>query len=158
MQHDLDEIDRTILGILGSDGRTTVARIAEQTGLSRPAATDRIARLERRGILRGVTAVTDPAALGQPVTAFVFARVAPGAENGGASVRSLVADDEVVEVHSVAGDDCYLLKVRSASIASLNEFILRLSAPPFSMTTRTTIVMETHFEKIGGIVLTGGDR
>jgi hypothetical protein len=56
-------------------------------------------------------------------------------------------------VHSVAGDDCYLMKVRAGSIGGLNELVQQLSTPPLSLSTRTTIVMQTHCEKVGGIDL-----
>ena len=61
--------------------------------------------------------------------------------------------EEVLEAHTVAGDDCYLIKVRTDSIASLNALVSRLGAPPLSLDTRTTIVMQTHCEKVGGITL-----
>ena len=61
--------------------------------------------------------------------------------------------DEVLESHTVAGDDCYFIKVRTDSIASLNALVSKLGAPPLSLNTRTTIVMQTHCEKIGGITL-----
>jgi Lrp/AsnC family leucine-responsive transcriptional regulator len=64
-----------------------------------------------------------------------------------------MALDEVIETHTVAGDDCYLIKVRTDSIASLNTLVGKLKEPPLSLSTRTTIVMQTHCEKIGGIVL-----
>jgi Lrp/AsnC family leucine-responsive transcriptional regulator len=64
-----------------------------------------------------------------------------------------MSTDEVREVHTVAGEDCYLIKVRTDSIQSLNAIVSRLSAAPLSLATRTTIVMETHCEKVGGIAL-----
>ena len=67
--------------------------------------------------------------------------------------RELMAGDEILEVHSVAGDDCYFIKVRTGSIPSLNTLLMKLAAAPLSLTTRTTIVMQTHCEKVGGIVL-----
>ena len=66
---------------------------------------------------------------------------------------AVMKSDEVVEAHTVAGDDCYFIKVRTDSITSLNAFVSRLGEPPLSLNTRTTIVMQTHCEKIGGITL-----
>jgi Lrp/AsnC family leucine-responsive transcriptional regulator len=68
-------------------------------------------------------------------------------------LRDIIDGDEVLEMHTVAGDDCYLLKVRTDSIASLNTLVGRLKEPPLSLSTRTTIVMQTHCEKVGGIDL-----
>jgi DNA-binding Lrp family transcriptional regulator len=56
-------------------------------------------------------------------------------------------------VPTVAGEDCYLMKVRTGSITELNALVQQLSAAPISFATRTTIVMETHCEKVGGIDL-----
>lgn len=156
MAVELDELDRTILELLSRDGRTPAAQIAEQVGLSRPAVAERIDKLERAGVLRGTTAVIDPLALGRSVTAFVFAREPARVDSSHArALEELLGTEEVLEMHSVAGDDCYLMKIRTDSIASLNKLVNRLGAPPLRMTTRTTIVMQTHVEKVGGIVLGG---
>lgn len=156
MAVDLDDLDLGIIGLLLRDGRTPAAQIAEQIGLSRPAVADRLEKLERQGVIRGTTVVLDPRTLGRSITAFVAAR---GANLSAAAVkkfRELIARDEVLEVHTVAGDDCYLLKVRAESIGALNALVQQLSASPLSLATRTTIVMETHCEKVGGIDLGSG--
>lgn len=150
----LDDLDLRIVSELLRDGRTPASQLAETVGLSRPAVAERIEKLERNGVIRGTTAVIHPASLGKNVTAFVAARgsatLDPKARKAfGALLRS----DEVLEAHTVAGDDCYLLKVRTDSIASLEKLVSRLGAAPLSLTTRTTIVMKTHCEKVGGVIL-----
>ena len=155
MAVELDELDLRIVSLLLRDARTPAAQIAEQIGLSRPAVADRLYKLVRLGVIRGTTAVVDPCALGRTVTAFVAAR---GATLSGASwkkFRELMQREEVLEVHTVAGEDCFLLKVRAGSIGALNTLVQQLSASPLSLSTRTTIVMETHCEKVGGIDLGG---
>ena len=153
MAVELDELDRRIVGILLADARVPAAQIAEQIGLSRPAVADRLTKLEQMGIIRGTTAVIDPGAVGRNVTAFVSARGTTLSTAGWRRFREVMQRDEVLEVHTVAGDDCYLLKVRVDSIAALNTLVNELSNPPMSLATRTTIVMETHCEKVGGIDL-----
>ncbi len=154
MAVDLDEVDLQILTVLGRDGRTPAAQIAERVGLSRPAVADRIEKLEQSGVIRGTTVVVDPAAMGKNITAFVACRGAghlpPKAWN---ALKVLLKSDEVLEAHTVAGDDCYLIKVRTDSIGSLNDLVTRLTGPPLSLSTRTTIVMRTHCEKVGGVIL-----
>jgi Lrp/AsnC family leucine-responsive transcriptional regulator len=151
---ELDELDLRIVDSLLRDGRAPTAQIAEQIGLSRPAVADRIEKLERQGVIRGTTVVIEPRTIGREVTAFVAARGGPLAPKAWALFRNLMQkDDEILEVHTVAGDDCYFIKVRTDSIASLNTLVSRLTAPPLSLMTRTTIVMQTHCEKVGGIVL-----
>ena len=153
MAVELDELDLRIVGLLLKDGRTPAAQIAEQIGLSRPAVADRLDKLERQGVIRGTTAVVDPLALGRGVTAFVAARGATLSGPAFKKFRELMQRDEVLEVHTVAGDDCYLMKVRAESIGALNTLVQQLSAQPLGLSTRTTIVMETHCEKVGGIDL-----
>jgi Lrp/AsnC family leucine-responsive transcriptional regulator len=154
MAVDLDDVDLRIVDVLLRDGRAPASQIADQVGLSRPAVADRIEKLERLGVILGYTVVIEPIAVGKTVTAFVAAR---GAAFMGATVkqafRDLMRSNEVLEAHTVAGDDCYLIKVRTDSIPSLNAFVSRLTAPPLGLSTRTTIVMKTHYEKLGGITL-----
>ena len=154
MSVELDSIDLRIVTLLLRDGRAPASQIADQVGLSRPAVADRMEKLERQGVLRGTTVVVDPDAVGKRVTAFVAAR-ANGKPSAKAwtAFRKLMQSEEVLEAHTVAGDDCYLMKVRTDSISSLNALVNKLTTPPLSLTTRTTIVMETHWEKVGGITL-----
>jgi Lrp/AsnC family leucine-responsive transcriptional regulator len=150
---ELDELDHRIVALLLKDARTPAAQIAEQIGLSRPAVADRLDKLERQGVIRGTTAVVDPNALGRAVTAFVSARGATLSPSAWKKFRELMAGEQVLEVHTVAGDDCYLMKVRAESIGALNTLVQQLNAAPLALATRTTIVMETHCEKVGGIDL-----
>lgn len=152
MAVELDELDLRIVALLLKDARTPAAQIAEQIGLSRPAVADRLDKLERQGVIRGTTAVIDPAAVGRAITAFVAARGASLSSSAWKKFRELMQRDEVLEVHTVAGDDCYLIKVRAESIGALNTLVHQLSSQ-LGLTTRTTIVMETHCEKVGGIDL-----
>jgi Transcriptional regulators len=148
----MDETDRQILTILLADARTPAAQIAEQIGLSRPAVADRIEKLERNGVINGTTAVINPAAVGLDVTAFVFTRYNRSIERKTAKMfRAFLKRPEVLEAHVVAGEDCYLLKVRTESIRSLNALVAELASPPLSLSTRTTIVLDTLCEKVGGI-------
>lgn len=158
MAVELDELDLRIVDALLRDGRTPAAQIAEQIGLSRPAVADRIEKLERQGVIRGTTAVVDPLKIGKEVTAFVAARGPKLSARAWAHFRKLMAGDEILEVHTVAGDDCYFVKVRTDSISSLNLLVSKLTSAPLSLTTRTTIVMETHCEKVGGVALRRENR
>jgi Lrp/AsnC family leucine-responsive transcriptional regulator len=154
MAVELDHLDLEILTVLLRDGRAPAQQVADSIGLSRPAVADRIARLERDGVIRGHTVVVAPSSLGRTVTAFIAARgpsrLEPKAKK---AFRALLRSDEVVEAHTVAGDDCYFIKVRTDSIPALNELVSKLTSPPLSLATRTTIFMQTHCEKIGGIDL-----
>lgn len=153
MAVELNDGDRKILALLLKDGRIPTSQIADQVGLSRPAVAERIEKLERLGVIRGTTAVVDPIATNRTVTAFVAAHGAGLTRDGWDFLRDLMRGDEFLELHTVAGEDCYLIKVRTDSISSLNDIVAKLKDPPLSLATRTTIVMQTHYEKVGGLVL-----
>jgi Lrp/AsnC family leucine-responsive transcriptional regulator len=144
----IDDVDLKILGILQADGRTSHAEVARQVGLVASAVHERVKKLEERGILRGYNARLDPDALGKRLLAFVFLK----AEEAGTTTEvsdALARIPELLEVHHVAGEDCYLLKVRTADTESLGRLIReRLRAIPQVRSTRSTIVLETVKEEL----------
>jgi Lrp/AsnC family transcriptional regulator, leucine-responsive regulatory protein len=139
----MDEIDRGILSILQEDARTSNAEIARQVGMAPSAIFERIRKLEERGVIQGYTARIDPRALGLGLLAFVFVRAdeyvgAPETE------RLLAAMPEVQEVHHVAGEDCFLVKVRLADTAALGKLLRdEIGALKTVRSTRSTIVLDT---------------
>jgi Lrp/AsnC family leucine-responsive transcriptional regulator len=74
----LDEVDRRLLAALQDDPRLTMSALGRHVGMSSPAVTERVQRLERAGVIRGYRLDVDPAALGLPVTAWVRVRPGPG--------------------------------------------------------------------------------
>lgn len=158
MTIELDDLDDQILAVLEKDGRTPASQIADQIGLSRPAVAERISKLEAGGVIEGITAIVSPVALGRSVTAFISAHYSGAMDRSlSKAFRKFMARPEVEEAHAVAGEDCFLLKVRADSISSLNVIVNELSAEPFSMTTRTTIVLDSFCEKHGGVVRWGSE-
>ncbi len=138
-----DSRDNEILNILQSNARTSNAEIARQVGMAPSATLERIRKLERRGAIQGYEARIEPQALGLDLLAFVFVRSneVPGCATTG---DQLAAIPEVLEVHHVAGEDCYLIKMRAASPEALGK-ILRQQVGRISTVTgtRTTIVLGT---------------
>lgn len=151
----MNEIDEKIVAILNQDARAPHAQIAEEIRLSRPAVTERVKKLEQCGIIKGYSAIVNPDAVGRSVTAFISAKL-PGIvdDKTKQALIDLARREEVLEIHSVAGEDCFLIKVRTDKIGSLNRIVNEFKEPPLGMTTRTTIVLESYFEKVGGITLT----
>ena len=139
----LDATDLRILQLLQADGRMSNAAIARDVGLAPSAVFQRIRKLESEGVIQGYHARLDPAALGHGLLAFISVQTGEGAR-AKETADMLAASPEVVEVHRVVGDDCFLLKVRVRDTAALgallDEKIQRL-APVAS--TRTTIVLCT---------------
>ncbi len=139
----IDEIDATILDLLQDNARIAQSEVARAVGLAPSAVLERIRKLESRGIVRGYTALVDPHALDLPMLAFVAVRSeqAPGDD----SVADALAQcPEVLELHHVAGDDCYLLKVRARDAEHIGQLLRhRFGRIPGVRSTRTTIVLET---------------
>ena len=138
-----DERDRRILSILQSNGRTPNAEIARQLGMAPSAILERIRKLESRGTIQAYEARLDPQALGLGLTAFAFVTaLEPLSEmNAGAALTEL---PEVQEVHYIAGEDCYLVKVRVRDSDELGRLIReKFGAIPGMHRTRTTLVLTT---------------
>jgi Lrp/AsnC family leucine-responsive transcriptional regulator len=146
----LDHTSRRILQLLVADGRASYQAIADEVGLSRPAVMERVKRLEEAGFIGGYHARLDRSKCGLPVTAFVAIRY-PVAEHAGddPKIQALVANPHVLECHHVAGDDCYVLKVAAPSLESLEGVLREIKKPGHPVSTRTTIVLSTVFEKPG---------
>lgn len=146
----LDPTSRHILRLLAEDGRASYQAIADAVGLSRPAVMERVKRLEEGGFIRGYHATLDRARIGLPITAFVSIRY-PAASRFGEepAIRALADNPQVLECHHVAGEDCYVLKVAAPSIESLEGVLRQIKEPGTVVSTRTTIVLSSVFEKPG---------
>lgn len=138
-----DETDRAILTILQSDARTSNAEIARRLGMAPSAILERIRKLDARGIISGYEARLDPEALDLRLLAFIFVRAEE--QIGSIAVGEALAHIPAVqEVHHIAGEDCYLVKVRVASTTALGRLLReQFGAIPGIRSTRTTIVLST---------------
>ena len=139
----IDGLDANIAVILQENARTSNAEIARQVNLAPSAVFERIRKLEERGVLRGFRADVDPHAAGLPLLAFVFVRSNERA-GGVGTAEKLSRIPEVLEVHHVAGEDCFLVKVRAADTEGLGRLLREKFGTISTVTsTRTTIVLET---------------
>jgi Lrp/AsnC family leucine-responsive transcriptional regulator len=141
----IDALDREILKILQSNARTSNAEIARQLGMAPSAILERIRKLEARGVIQGYEARIDPDALGLGTLAYVFVRE-EGPNNEGSMGELLTLMPEVQEVHHIAGEDCFLVKVRTADAKSLGRLLREGFSSVGPVRTRTTVVLETLSE------------
>jgi Lrp/AsnC family transcriptional regulator, leucine-responsive regulatory protein len=142
----IDQTSLTILETLQADARISNAEIGRRVGLAPSAVFERIRKLEERGAVRGYNANIDPAAVDLGLLAFVLVR---SDERGGAPITeaALVGMPEVQEVHHIAGEDCFMLKVRVRDTAALNDLLARrIGAMANVSSTKTTIVLRTAKE------------
>jgi len=140
----VEEINRRIVCLLSRDGRMSFTELARQTGLSVSAAQQRVRRLEDRGVIRGYCALINPDDAGLPLTAFVSIKPFDPAAADDAPQR-LAHLSAIEACHSVAGDESYILKVRVASPAALEDLLQEIRAAA-GVSTRTTIVLSTPYE------------
>jgi Lrp/AsnC family leucine-responsive transcriptional regulator len=139
----IDTIDCEILTILQRNSRISNAEIARQLGMAPSAIFERIKRLEERGYIEGFTVRLNPKLLSLGILAFVQVRSRDRLGDLSTAER-LAAFPEVLEVHDVAGDDCYLLKVRASDTEALGRLLRNgFGAIESIVSTRTTIVLET---------------
>lgn len=139
----LDATDLKILALLQGDARTSNAEIARKVGLVPSAIFQRVRKLQSQGTILSHEARIDPTAVGCGLTAFVFvtADERVGSLDVGARLARL---PEVQEVHQVAGEDCYLVKVKVADPGDLGRLLReRVGTIASVRATRTTIVLQT---------------
>jgi len=142
-----DEIDRRILSLLQRDGRITNADIARAVEMAPSAVLERVRKLEERRVIEGYHAKLSPRAVAKGLLAFVLVRTDSGWQADAAQRLCSLAD--VQEVHHIAGEDCFLIKVRTTDTSTLGAMIRdQVSALPNVRSTRTTIVLDTAKETL----------
>jgi Lrp/AsnC family transcriptional regulator, leucine-responsive regulatory protein len=141
-----DPVDRKLLGLLKENARATYAELGKRAHLSAPAVYARIRRLELAGVIQSHTVSVDPATIGLPFCAFI--RIGTAGDHGCAAIaEKLATSPEIEECHSIAGEDTLLIKVRTPSPIDLEYLIKRIRSIPGIVTTVTTVVLMTHFER-----------
>jgi Lrp/AsnC family leucine-responsive transcriptional regulator len=104
---------------------------------------ERVRKLEAKGVIRGYETRIDPEAVGKHLLAFVFVKVDEpvGALRSGTLLAQI---PEALEVHHVAGEDCYLVKMRARDPRDLGRLLQeRFGAIPAVRSTRSTIALGT---------------
>lgn len=143
IDRNLDDVDHSILRLLQENARVPHAEIARRIGMAPSAVLERVRKLEARGVVQAYEPRLNAGALGYGLAAFVFVR---GDELASSDTMgaSLAAMPEVLEVHHVAGEDCYLVKVRVENTEALGRLLRERFGPiPHLRTTRTTVVLAT---------------
>ncbi|MBA2313055.1 MAG: Lrp/AsnC family transcriptional regulator [Actinobacteria bacterium] len=140
----MDAKDQILLKLVEADARLTYAEIGERVGLAPSSVHDRIRKLEKSGVIKAYRAEIDLERAGYPITAFVSLILRPASP---ADVPARIAELPLVEsCYSVAGDNSYALVVRAPSTKDVEELLDALRSK-LEVTTRTTIVLSTPFER-----------
>ena len=143
----LDKVDLSILKLMQENARISNADLARELEMAPSAILERVKKLEQKNVILQYTTRLNPAPLQQKLLAFISMKAADGlgCSNTG---QELAKIPEVQEVHHIAGEDCYLIKVRTADSSSLMDLMRNsFSKIPNILSTRTTIVLETVKEQ-----------
>lgn len=119
--------------------------IAEVVDLSISAVSDRMRKLEERGVIQGYRAIVDSKRLHLDITAFIRVSV-EGSERYSGFVERVGDMEEVLEVHSITGEGSHLLKVRTKNTTTLERFLSDIQALPGITHTTTSIVLSSFKE------------
>jgi Lrp/AsnC family leucine-responsive transcriptional regulator len=142
---DLDAFDRKLLSLLVEDANRSYMELGEQVGLSAPAVHERVKRLKRSGAIRQTAALIDPIAIRKTLLAFVHVDTSGWGKTP--ELLGISKYPEVEEIHSVAGDTCMLLKVRTEDSRALEGLLARIYDVPGVIKTRSYVVLSTHMER-----------
>lgn len=135
-----DDIDFKIINLLQQNARMPNVEIARFIGMAPSATLERLRKLEEHGFVTGYEARVNPHKVGLGLLAFVFVK-ATGPDDCGELIARI---PEVQEVHNIAGEDCYLVKVRTKGTEELARVIReKIRSIPSIVSTKTTIVLTT---------------
>ncbi len=118
---EIDPVNLRVLEELQREPRLTMSELGRRVGMSSPAVTERVRRLEEAGVIRGYRLELNPAALGLPITAFIRIHPSPGQLSKIAELAQQIP--EVAECHRVTGEDCFILKVYIPAIDQLDRLL-----------------------------------
>jgi len=143
----LDKTDLHILRLMQENARISNADLARELGMAPSGVLERVKKLEQKNVIQQYATRINPIALQQKMLAFIFMKAAdgPGCND---TAKQLAKIPEVQEVHHIAGEDCYLVKIRTYDSASLRHLMRNsIGTIPNLLSTRTTIVLETAKEQ-----------
>jgi Lrp/AsnC family leucine-responsive transcriptional regulator len=151
---DLDSKDLAILEVLQEEGRIALSELGRRIGLSQPAMSERVSRLEGRGVITGYTARLNPQALGLRMMAII--RLKTTHEHIQACLKQFSELHNVIEVHRVTGDDCFILK---ALVPSPEDLVAIVDAIGRFGAVTTSVVLRSEPPKaISRALLSGATR
>lgn len=144
----LDRVDEQLLALLQEDARATYADLGAAVGLSAPAAKRRVDRLRASGVIRGFTAVVDPAALGWTTEAYVELYCRP--RTTPAAIFAMTARyPQVVSSCTVSGDANALLHVRAVDVRDFERILERIESEALVVRTKSVIVLSRGPSRAG---------
>jgi len=147
----LDDVDRKLLDLLQTNARLSNAELARFVGLTLSTVHERVKKLERKGLISGYVARVDPEKLGKGLLSFMRLSFGTMPNESIGMVRKRVAElcaqePDILECHGVAGEECFVLKLRASSPRELEDLIARVRGCAQSTRSVTNIVLSTYKE------------
>lgn len=147
MTVELDDVDLRILDLMQANARLSNADLARELSMAPSAVLERVKKLEQKKVILQYNTAISPTALNQKLLAFIFIKTKEIGSDSSIAAQ-LAKVPEVQEVHIIAGEDCFLVKVRTADSASLMAMMRKsIKRIPNVLSTKTTIVLETVKEQ-----------
>jgi Lrp/AsnC family leucine-responsive transcriptional regulator len=145
----LDPTD--IVELLQQDGRIAVSELGRKIGLSQPATSERLKKLEDRGVIAGYSARIDPASVGLGMMAVIRLRTTH--EHIRPCLKQFAQMPEIVEVLRLTGEDCFLLKVLIPTPGQLETIVDTIAR--FGSVTTSLVLSAEPPKAIGRQLLSG---
>jgi Lrp/AsnC family transcriptional regulator, leucine-responsive regulatory protein len=150
----LDDLDHAILALLQDEGRISLSELGRRIGLSQPAMSERVRRLEESGVITGYGARVDPRALGLKTSAIIRLRTAH--EHIRACLDRFATMPEVIEVHRVTGEDCFIMRALVPSPGDLERIVDALGR--FGTVTTSVVLRSESPKPIGRALIDASQR
>ncbi len=138
----LDRIDRALLRLLQEDARRPFKELATKVALASSTVHERVARLRKQGVLRGVHADVDHRAFGLQIQAMVFVRVHKGSEMGEGFAEQICMAPWVLDVYHLAGRQDYALHIVAGDTEQLREQVMAVNAREEVRGVETSLIFE----------------
>lgn len=142
----MDDIDVKILKLLQKNARSTISDLSSAVGMSMPAVSERLKKLELSGIIRQYCAILNPQLLNKQLMALMFVSLEHPHFND-SFAEFVKQENEVHECYYIAGDYDYFLKIITASTLSLEQLLNKIKTLPGIQKTKTTVVLSTVAER-----------
>lgn len=139
----IDASDKSILKILQKDGRASASYISDQVGLSIPAVSDRIKKMQDIGIIKGYEAIIDTKKIGCDVSAFITI-VSESSAHFNDVIENAENSSEVVKCYTTTGSGSHILYVVTKNTSSLETLLRKIQSWPGVIRTITNLVLSSY--------------
>ncbi len=137
----MDATDFKIIDLLQEDGRISMKDLGKIVGLTSPAVSERVKRLEESGVIKGYKAIINPDKLGRVIKSFI--NISLPSENYQSFIEYVKRENRIIECHHITGDDCLLLKVIVKDMYDLEQVIDKIKQVG---KTKTSVILSTIIE------------